>query len=233
MLHRRHSFLHAFVVAVAVVCLSLVVCQSLLRSRSAARTREFDLVIFGATGYVGSLLTASLLGDRAPFLSIAPGVKLNSGVEGLRFALAGRDAVKLQQIWDQYQAKGFHVSGLKLIVADAADPASLDQLVSRTTVVLTTASQQPGADGFDANALIRRCIQHGTHLLDLDGFWLGDEALASELDAAARATGASYSPACGEVAVLPDMATYRAWASLGRPLLRSSTVHHGTIRIST
>ena len=36
--------------------------------------REFDLVIFGATGYVGSLLTASLVGDASKFLSITPGI---------------------------------------------------------------------------------------------------------------------------------------------------------------
>ena len=193
--------------------------------------REFDLVIFGATGYVGSLLTASLLGVREPFLSVPQSERLNSGVAGVRFALAGRNPAKLRRLIERYSAAGVDVSGVGIIVANMSDAASLDRLAQRSRVVLTTVRQEPEKDvstvgSFGEDTLIRRCIEHGTSLLDLDGFWLADEALARDVDAAARATGAAYSPACGEVAVLPDMITYRAWDHLGRPQLRRSTVQH-------
>ena len=211
------------------LALVLLIAAALLPFRSAAHgaEREFDLIIFGATGYVGNLLTASLLGDRTAFLSLASGVRLNSGVGTLRFALAGRSELRLRQLRDKYESRGFDVSGVGLIVADAADPASLDEMVLRAKVVLTTVVESPKeGGGFSANSLIRRCIAHGTHLLDLDGFWFKDDALVRELDALARTTGAVYSPACGEVVVVPDMATYRAWTHLGRPKLRRSRVYH-------
>jgi short subunit dehydrogenase-like uncharacterized protein len=210
------------------LALALVLAAALSFSSSTdTRTREFDILIFGATGFVGRLVTASLLGDRAQFRSLGSGVHLNSGAAGLRFALAGRNELQLRQLRDGYQSKGFDVSGVKLIVADAADPASLDKMVAQAKVVLTTVLEAPNANGrFDASTLIRKSIEHGTHLLDLDGFWLQNEALVSEMDALARSTGTVYSPACGEVSVLPDMTTYRAWTHLGRPKLRRSAVYH-------
>ena len=87
------------VTAPLLAAVALLLAAALYTTRgwpSALRVEEpergFDLVIFGATGYVGSLLTASLLGDARPFLSIAPGVRLNSGTAGVRFALAARNA---------------------------------------------------------------------------------------------------------------------------------------------
>ena len=216
-------------------CLFLIfatACLALIRfapwSGSVRHEREFDIVIFGATGYVGSLLTASLLGVRTPFLSVPHSKRLNSGVEGVRFALAGRNSTKLRQLVERYSQAGADV---RIIIADIHSPASLDRLVQRTRVVLTTVRQDPSVDvtttgNFGEDTLMWRCIQHGTSLLDLDGFWLSDRALAAKVDAAARATGAVYSPACGEVSVVPDMATYRAWVHLRRPPLVRSTVQH-------
>ena len=196
---------------------------SALHAEGHDEEREFDLVIFGATGYVGSLLTASLVGDASKFLSITPGANLNSGAAGVRFALAGRNFSKLGRLCDDASAK----AGLPIdmIVADSNDPASLDRLASRSKVVITTVAQAPSeGSGFGEGSLLMRCIQHGTHLVDLDGFWTADAALVQAVDAAARATGSVYSPASGEVAVLADLLTYRAWASLSRPPLRKSTV---------
>ena len=62
--------------------------------------------------------------------------------------------------------------------------------------MITTVKQTPTGNG---ESLLERCIAHGTHLVDLDGFWLEDAALVRQLDAAARATGMVYSPASGEV----------------------------------
>lgn len=227
--HQRWSRCLALVllVAVGLPFHAAAVSPWQLRTLQTRAERDFDLIIFGATGYVGNLLTASLLGDRTEFLSLASGVRLNSGVGKLRFALAGRSELRLRRLRDKYESQGFDVSGVGLITADAADPASLDNMALRAKVVLTTVVESPEeGGGFNANSLIRRCIEHGTHLLDLDGFWFKDDALVRELDALARTTGTVYSPACGEVSVLPDMATYRAWAQLGRPKLLHSVVYH-------
>jgi short subunit dehydrogenase-like uncharacterized protein len=73
-------------------------------------TREFDLIVFGATGFVGKL-TAGYLRGAAP--------------AGARIALAGRSADKLAAVWG-------------LVVADTTDQKSMDALAARTTAVITT-----------------------------------------------------------------------------------------------
>ncbi|MFN2323917.1 MAG: enoyl-ACP reductase, partial [Trueperaceae bacterium] len=68
------------------------------------RTRELDLVVYGATGYTGRLV-ARAVADRAP--------------AGLRWALAGRDRARLEQVRSELSVDA------ELIVADAHDDAAL------------------------------------------------------------------------------------------------------------
>jgi short subunit dehydrogenase-like uncharacterized protein len=221
--------------AAAATCATFLSATLLLLLLSTITTalrdaRDFDIVIFGATGYTGSLLTALLFDDRTGLLSIPSGTPLSSGVEGVRFALAGRNMTKLQQLRQQYADRGRDVSGVELIQADLDDRASLDRLVARTRLVVTTvAIMSVYVNGsFEyTGSLLERCILHGTHLLDLDGeLWMDDVDFRNRVDVHARASGTVYSPACGEVAVVPDMVVYRAWLHLGRPPLKSAQVHH-------
>ena len=82
--------------------------------------REFDVVVFGATGFVGEL-TAIYLAEHAP-----PGTKI---------ALAGRSEAKLEKVRAGLP-KTAH--DWPLIVADSDSPASLDAMAARTRVVATT-----------------------------------------------------------------------------------------------
>ena len=93
--------------------------------------RDLDIVLFGATGFTGGL-TADYLAAHAP--------------AGLRWAIAGRNADKLEAV---RQRLGVDV---EVLVADAADPAALADVVRRTRVVVTTI----GASQF---SLVRR--RHG------------------------------------------------------------------------
>jgi short subunit dehydrogenase-like uncharacterized protein len=225
-----HSSRASLVCAIAAAGVLLLVLFHRPVALSPQDAREFDLIIFGATGYVGTLLTAMLLDDRAPFLSVASGVPLTPGVGGLRFALAGRNAAKLRQLRQHYADRGVDVSGVEIAVADLADPSSLDRLAARTRVVLTTVAilsvYETGRFEYEGS-LLERCIRHGTHLVDLDGeLWIDDVKQRRRVDAAARASGTVYGPACGEVAAVPDMAVYHAWVHLGRVPLKSAEVHH-------
>ena len=197
---------------------------------SSQDVREFDIVIFGATGYLGSLFTAMLLENREPFLSIAANVPTTSNVRGVRFALAGRNEYKLRTLRKQYADQGVDVSGIGIIVADLNDSSTLDRLAARTRVVMTTVvikSLFAGEKFVYEGSLLERCVAHGTHLLDLDGYlWMDDVVLRHKVDAAARESGAVYSPSCGEVAVVPEMVVYRAWEELGRTPLKAADVKH-------
>jgi short subunit dehydrogenase-like uncharacterized protein len=72
-------------------------------------SKKFDLVVFGATSFVGQILCA--------FLFARHGVG-----DGLNWALAGRSRSKLESLRN---ALGEDAAGLELIVCDAADEAGL------------------------------------------------------------------------------------------------------------
>ena len=112
-------------------------------------TREFDIIVYGATGFTGRLVAEYLVqhyGERADVPT---------------WAMAGRSADKLAEIRDQIGAP----KDTPLIVADASDPASLDAMASRAKVILTTVGpyQLYGAP------LVAACVRAGTAYADLCG----------------------------------------------------------------
>ena len=130
-----------------------------------AESREFDIIVYGATGYTGRLV-AEYLKDQT----------------GLKWAMAGRSADKLAEVRDLIGA----AADTPLIVADAADPATLDAMVKRTKVVLTTV----GPYQLYGNELVAACVANGTDYTDLCGepAWMRQKI--DQHDAAAKASGA-------------------------------------------
>lgn len=106
--------------------------------------REFDIIVYGATGYTGRLVAEYLKSKT-----------------GLKWAMAGRSADKLAEVRDLIGA----AADTPLIVADASDPASLDSMVKRTKVVLTTV----GPYQLYGNELVEACVANGTDYTDLCG----------------------------------------------------------------
>ncbi|MBJ7330597.1 MAG: saccharopine dehydrogenase NADP-binding domain-containing protein [Solirubrobacteraceae bacterium] len=106
--------------------------------------REFDVVLFGATGFTGGL-TAEYLAANAP--------------EGAKWAIAGRSLEKLEALRDRL---GGDVS---LLVADASDPTSLARVAGSTKVVATTV----GPYIRYGEPLVAACAAAGTHYVDLTG----------------------------------------------------------------
>src|SRR5574343_977381 len=87
-------------------------------------SKEFDLVVHGATGFTGRLVVEYLLA-RYP----------NAGNDaGLRWAMGERSADKLAAVRDELGAP----ADTPLVVTDATDPASLQTLMAQTRLVLTT-----------------------------------------------------------------------------------------------
>lgn len=128
-------------------------------------SREFDIIVYGATGYTGRLV-AEYLKDKA----------------GIKWAMAGRSADKLAEVRDLIGA----AADTPLIVADASDPATLDDMVKRTKVVLTTV----GPYQLYGNELVAACVANGTDYTDLCGEpgWMRQKI--DQHDAAAKASGA-------------------------------------------
>src|SRR3954471_7339049 len=85
--------------------------------------RDLDVVLLGATGFTGAL-TAEYLAEHAP--------------AGLRWALAGRNRAKLETVRARLAKLDPALAELELVEADSADRGSLDAMVRRTKVVIST-----------------------------------------------------------------------------------------------
>lgn len=150
-------------------------------------TREYDLIVFGATGYVGKLTAQYLLG-AAPAEA--------------RIALAGRSERKLTAVRDEIGAHGWG-----LVVADSTDQDSLDALAARTTAVITTV----GPYLRYGMPLVAACAKSGTHYADLTGEPLFiRKAIDTYHDEAAR-TGAKIVNSCGYDSVPSDLSVYQLY----------------------
>ncbi|MEP7349182.1 MAG: saccharopine dehydrogenase NADP-binding domain-containing protein [Sphingorhabdus sp.] len=128
--------------------------------------REFDIIVYGATGYTGRLV-AEYLSKR----SDAP-----------KWAMAGRSLSKLAEVRNEIGAP----ADTPLVVADASDPASLDAMAKRAKVILTTV----GPYQLYGNELVAACVANGTDYTDLCGepAWMRQKI--DQHDAAAKASGA-------------------------------------------
>ncbi|MBL8774187.1 MAG: saccharopine dehydrogenase NADP-binding domain-containing protein [Phenylobacterium sp.] len=137
---------------------------------------QFDLIVYGATGYTGRL--------------VAEHLAKRYGVGGeVTWAMAGRSADKLAAVRDEIGAP----KGTPLIVADASDPASLAAMVARAKAVITTV----GPYQLYGNELVAACVAAGTDCLDLSGEPNWMRAMIDKHDAAAKASGARIVHSCG------------------------------------
>tara|TARA_R110000868_G_scaffold2384_5_gene17661 strand:+ start:21051 stop:22250 length:1200 start_codon:yes stop_codon:yes gene_type:complete len=163
--------------------------------------REFDVVVFGATGFTGRLVAEYLVGQYAGTLN---------------WAMAGRSADKLAEIRDEIGAP----ADTTLIVADSADAASLAAMAARTKVVLTTVGPYQSY----GTPLVAACIAAGTDYVDLCGepAWMHD--VIEEFDAPAKASGARIVLSCGFDSIPFDLGVYflqqAAIKRTGAPLSR-------------
>ncbi|MEU0117145.1 saccharopine dehydrogenase NADP-binding domain-containing protein [Streptomyces bobili] len=154
-------------------------------SRMKRTDRPYDLVLFGATGFVGTL-TAEYLAAHAP--------------GDLRWAIAGRDEVRLRRLRDGLPG-GTEPGVLR---ADVSDPASLRALAGHARVLATTVGPYVAY----GEELVAACADAGTDYLDLTGEPEFVDLMYVRHDARARETGARLVHACGFDSVPHDLGAY-------------------------
>ncbi|MDF1523406.1 MAG: saccharopine dehydrogenase NADP-binding domain-containing protein [Trueperaceae bacterium] len=163
----------------------------------ALNERRFDLVVWGATGYTGGLVAEAVAALAPP---------------DLRWAVAGRDAARLEAVRDAIAPA--------VLVADAADPASLAALARATRAVVTTV----GPYARYGTPLVAACVAAGTHVADLTGEPTWMRSTIERFDVAARASGVHVVHACGFDSVPSDLGVWwlqqRAFERHGRPCTR-------------
>lgn len=145
--------------------------------------RDLDVVLYGATGFVGRL-TAHYLAEHA--------------AEGARIALAGRSQPKLSQLRGEL---GPRAADWPLLAADSQDAAALAAIAQRARTVATTVGpyQKYGLP------LVQACAEAGTHYADLTGEVLFMREVIDRLDATARASGARIVHSCGFDSIPSDL----------------------------
>jgi short subunit dehydrogenase-like uncharacterized protein len=173
--------------------------------------RELDIVVYGATGFVGRL-TAAYLAAHAP--------------EQVRVGLGGRSRERLEAARAEL---GDRAAGWPLIAADAHDRAALDALAARTRVVATTV----GPYRRYGDALVDACAHAGTHYADLTGEVPFMRETIDRLDVVARDAGARIVHTCGFDSIPSDLGvllTHRAAQADGAGDLEDTTFVLGAVR---
>ena len=157
--------------------------------------RDFDIVLFGASGFTGGL-TAEYLAAHAP--------------TGCRWALAGRNPAKLTALRERLAAINPACAELRLLHAAADDPKSLADVARRTRVLVTTV----GPYIQHGEHLVAACAQNGTDYLDLTGEPEFVDRMYTRYHATAQATGARIIHACGFDSIPYDLGVYFTVAQL-------------------
>jgi short subunit dehydrogenase-like uncharacterized protein len=134
--------------------------------------REFDIIVYGASGFTGRLVAEYL---------VARGIK--------GWAMAGRNEAKLAEVRDLIGAP----KDTPLVVADASAPDSLTAMCNRTRVVLTTV----GPYQLYGPELVAACAATGTDYVDLCGEPAWMREMIEAHDDAAKASGARIVFSCG------------------------------------
>ena len=168
--------------------------------------REYDIVLFGATGYTGRLVAAELV-KRA---------------RGARVALAGRSASKLDQL-----RESLGLPALPILSGDVRDPAFLGQLARSASVVCTTV----GPYAQLGEGLVAACAQAGTSYCDVTGEVPWVRRMIDRYEEPARRSGARLVHCCGFDSIPSDLGVWflqaQARARFGMPCahVRGAILH--------
>ena len=168
--------------------------------------REFDIVVYGSTGFTGRLVAEYLNNEY--------------GVGGdVTWAMAGRSKEKLAAVRDEMGIPGT----VPFVVADAGDPVSLKAMAGRARVVLTTV----GPYQLYGEPLVAACADAGTDYVDLCGEPAWMRQMIDKYEAAAKKSGARIVFSCGFDSIPFDLgvlfAQEEARKTLGAPATRVKT----------
>ena len=151
-------------------------------------TKKFDLVIFGATSFVGQILTEYLFDH----IGLSRKVK---------WAIAGRSEAKLNNLRDSLGEKA---AKLPIIVADSMDQPALEDMCKKSRVIVSTV----GPYALYGETLVKVCAENGNDYCDLTGeaYWIKQMILKYEKTA--KTSGARIVNCCGFDSIPSDLGNH-------------------------
>ncbi len=168
--------------------------------------REYDLIIYGASGFTGRLAVEYL----------------DENYSDLNWAIAGRNEDKLVNISKNSECKPDY------FIADSEDNENLLRIASKTRVIASLA----GPFNKYSNNLVTQCVEAGTHYLDITGenIWVRD--LIDKHHEAAEKKQIKIIPSCGYDSIPSDMGCFYLQRSLNQELQRIDGYHRGNGGVS-
>ncbi len=168
--------------------------------------REFDIVLWGATGATGR---------RA-----AHHLSRRCGESGLRLAIGGRNRDKLEAV---RRSLPEGAGGIRILVGDSHDTAFMQEVAGRAHVVVSTV----GPFALYGSELVAACVENGTHYCDLTAEPQWMRAMIDTHEERARQTGARIVHSCGHDSIPSDLGVQflqdAAMARHGKPCRRVAT----------
>lgn len=150
--------------------------------------KPYDFVVFGATSFVGQILTRYLF-------------QRYGAAGSVRWALAGRSMGKLEQVRGEL---GAAAAALPLLACDAADEAGLRSLCANTRAVVSTV----GPYALYGSTLVKVCAESGTDYCDLTGEVQWIKRMLDVHEAAAKKSGARIVHCCGFDSIPSDLGVH-------------------------
>ncbi|KAK4218103.1 Saccharopine dehydrogenase-like oxidoreductase [Rhypophila decipiens] len=175
----------------------------------AKHNRQYDLVVFGATGYTGKY-TAEHIATNLP--------------TDLKWAVAGRSSSKLEELVGELKALNPDRTQPNVEVCNLSDE-DLSALAKKTYILITTVGpyHKYGEHAFKA------CAEKGTHYLDVTGESAWVAKMIGKYQSVAESTGAKMFPQIGVESAPSDLVTYSLASVVrsqlpGQPKLGPTTV---------
>ena len=165
---------------------------------------QYDVVVLGATGFVGQLVCRYLLAQVG-----TPGE--------LSWAAVGRSRAKLEQLVTDL---GAEAANLPLLTADVTDASTLQALCAQARVVVSTV----GPYALYGEPLVKICAETGTDYCDLTGEVQWIRRMVQTYETMAQQSGARIVHCCGFDSIPSDLGVYylqqQAQQQLGEPCVR-------------
>ena len=164
-------------------------------------TKDYDIVIYGATGFTGKLC--------AKYLS--------ENTNDINWAIAGRNKEKLEEVKKEFSLD------VDIFIAESNDEKALDNITQNTKVVLSTA----GPFHRYSSNLVKSCVKNSSDYVDITGefFWIREMIDLHHEEASSK--GVRIVPACGYDSIPSDLGTFFSSTKINEPIKRIESFHAG------
>lgn len=150
--------------------------------------KQFDIVLFGATSFVGQIMTRYLIDHLAEDNSIS-------------WAIAGRSKEKLNALKSNI---GNKAENLTIIIADSDDVSAITHMCESAKVIVSTV----GPYALYGEQVVKACVTSGTDYCDLTGEPQWIMKMQKRYEAIAKVTGARIVHCCGFDSIPSDLGVY-------------------------